>query len=368
MIATALLFAVAAASSFRHVVHMPLPAGFRPAVIATGDFDGDKRIDVALCGDNRQLLVFSGDGHGGLRATPQTADCGANPASMIAVDLDGHHHLDLAVANHDTDYLTILANDGKGRFTSRQVHVHSKPHPHTVAAADVNGDGHVDLITDSWGENRLTLLLADGHGGWQTPGTPVEIGRKPYINVVAADLDGDGHVDLVMPNAGSDTICILWGDGRRHFTHAAQSPLVAGPTPFMVAVADVNGDGRPDIVVANYSGHIDDTARDGLTWVRNDGGRHFTGYLQRVAAGVGSWRVVVGDFDGDGIADAAFTNGGANTVTVAYGWKSGLRTGVQVPVMPSPHNLAAADLDGDGRADLLAITEDRSELLVLLSR
>ena len=102
---------------------------------------------------------------------------------------------------------------------------------------------------------------------------PIEIGRKPYINVVAADLDGDGHVDLVMPNSGLDSICILFGDGHGHFTHARQSPLVAGPTPFMVAVADLNGDGRPDIVVANYSGHITDTSGDGLTWVRNDGDR-----------------------------------------------------------------------------------------------
>jgi hypothetical protein len=72
--------------------------------------------------------------------------------------------------------------------------VHSNPHPHTVAAADVNSDGHVDLITDSWEEKRLTLLLADGRSGWQSPGIPIEIGREPYVNVVAADLDGDGHV------------------------------------------------------------------------------------------------------------------------------------------------------------------------------
>jgi hypothetical protein len=368
MIVASLLFAAVTAQPFGRVVHIPLPSGFRPDSVATGDFNGDGKIDVALCGDSQQLLVLAGDGHGGLRALPQEAQCGANPTFMIATDLFGRHRADLVIANHDTDYLTILANDGRGHFSSQHVHVHSKPHPHTVAAADVNSDGHADLITDSWAENRLSLVLSNGHGGWQTPGTPIEIGRKPYINVVAVDLDGDGHVDLVMPNSGFDSICILFGDGHGHFTHAAQSPLVAGPCPFMVAVADVNGDGRPDIVVVNYSGHATDSSGDGLTWVRNDGGRHFTAFPQRLAIGRTSWRVAVGDVNGDGIADAAFINAGSNSVTVVYGSHSGLHVGAQVPTMPQPHNIALADLDGDGRADLLVITEERDELMVLLTR
>jgi FG-GAP-like repeat len=368
MIISSLLFAAAVAQPFARSVHVPLPNGFHPDSMATGDFNGDGKIDVALCGHSQQLLVLAGDGRGGLHALPQEAQCGANPTFMIATDLFGRHRSDLVISNHDTDYLTILANDGKGHFTAQQVRVHSNPHPHTVAAADFNNDAHADLITDSWAENRLTLVLSNGHGGWQTPGTPIEIGRKPYINVVAADLDGDGNVDLVMPNTGLDSICILFGDGHGHFTHAGQSPLVAGPTPFMVAVADVNGDGRPDIVVANYSGHISDTTGDGLTWVRNDGGRHFTAFPQRIAIGQGCWRVAAGDINGDGIADIAFIDAARNAVTVVYGSHTGLHAGVQVPVMQGPHNLALADLDGDGRADLMVITEERDELLVLLTR
>ena len=350
----ALLFAVAA-------VHVALPQAFRPQTFVAADFNGDGHADVALCGNDEQLLVFAGDGNGGLHAIPQDARCGANPSQMIAADLDGDRRTDIAVANHDTDYLTVLHNAGGGRFTSRRIQVHSKPHPHTVAAADANGDGHVDLITDSWAENRLTLLLADGRGGWQSPGTPIEVGRKPYINVIATDLDGDGHVDLVMPNSGFNTVSILFGDGHGHFQHAAQSPIVAGPTPFMVAVADINGDGRPDILVANYSGHIIDISRDGVTWIRNDGNRHFTAFPQRLAIGRGCWRIATGDLNGDRFADAAFINAADDTVSVVYGSATGPRPGPTLAVMHEPHNVAIAD------RSLFVITENSNELLMIRS-
>jgi VCBS repeat protein len=262
---------------------------------------------------------------------------------------------DLVVANHDTDYITFLQKMGAGAYAPRTLHVHSKPHPHTVAAADLNGDGRVDLVTDSWGENRLTLLLATGDG-WQTPGKPIDVGRKPYINVIAKDLDGDGNVDLIMPNSGFDTITILYGDGHGNFSPPEH--LVAGPTPFMVAVADVNGDGRPDILVANYSGHITDIANDGLTWLRNDGHRIFFKTPLRIR-GHGVWRVAAGDLNGDGIADAAFVNGADDTVIIAYGSKDGLQPGPGVTVMPHPHNLVIAN------HRIYVVTEERDEIAIV---
>jgi hypothetical protein len=357
----ALLVLACNASAKPFVSRVAMPAGFAPESIAAADFDGDGRVDVALCGENQQLMILAGDGRGGYRPLPQTARCGMNPSAMIAADLDGDRRVDLAVANHDTDHITVIHNDGGGRFTARPIPVHSVPHPHTVTAADVDGDRRVDLITDSWGENRLTLLLADGHGSWHSPGTPIDVGRKPYVNVVAADLDGDGHIDLAMSNSGFDTVSVFFGDGHGAFKSAAQSPIAAGATPFMIAVADVNGDGRPDIVVANYSGHITDIAGDGLTWLRNDGGRRFTAFPQRVMIGRGAWHIAAGDLDGDGIADTAFINAADHSVSIAYGSRQGPRPGFTVPVGAEPHRVAIA-----GR-ELFVITE-RDELVVVRLR
>ena len=345
-----------------------LAPGFGPEVLAAADFNGDGFPDVALCGRSERFALLAGDGRGALRDTPQDAGCGAHPTALTAADLDGDGRPDLAVANHDTDYLTILINRPDGRFIARTVHVHSKPHPHMVAAADFNGDHLADLLTDSWGENRLTLLVATSAGEWPSPGTPVEAGRAPYVNVVAADLDGDGQIDVAYPNAApssaSDTVSVLLGDGRGGFRQAPQSPLMAGPAPFMIALGDVNGDGRRDLVVANYSGHISDTARDGLTWIRNDGHGQFTPFPVRVAAGHGAWSVAAGDVNGDGFADAAIVNAADDSVAVAYGSRDGLHAGPTITVTPEPHRLVLADLDGDGRAEIFVTTESRDELVI----
>jgi hypothetical protein len=349
-----------------------LPQGFGPQVLTAADFNGDGLTDVALCGHAAAFALLHGDGHGGLRTTPQDARCGEHPSTIAAADLDGDGRIDLAVANHETDYLTVLMNATSGRFIARQVRVDSNPHPHMVATADFNRDGRMDLVTDSWSESRLTLLLATGPGAWPSPGAPLDAGRAPYVNVVAADFDGDGRSDLAFPNAAptsaSNTVSILFGDGEGHFQPGAQSPIAAGPAPFMIALGDVNGDKQPDLLVANYSGHITDTARDGLTWVRNDGSRRFSAFPTRVLAGHGSWMVAAGDVNGDGFADAAFINAGDDTVTLAYGSRDGLRAGPTVRVAPEPHRIALADLDRDGRAEILVTTEARDELTIAVVR
>lgn len=336
-----------------------LPAGFRPAALVAADFDGDGLIDLAITGESERLLILLGDGRGGLRALPERARAGKQPYAIVAADMNGDHRIDLIVANHDADHLTILFGNGRGDFSAREIKVPSKPHPHMVAAADVDRDGTMDVITDSWMENQLLIVHADGRS------TPVDVGRKPYFTVSAADLDGDGNVDLVTPNQGLGTVSILFGDGHGHFARAEQSPIAAGEEPFCAAIADVNGDRKPDIVVGNYSGHITDTARDGVTWIRNDGAHRFTAFPNRVAIGRGTYRVATGDFNGDGIADIAAANGAASDVTIVFGSRSGPRRSMSVQTMSAPHSIALADLNRDGRADLLVITEERDELLVI---
>ena len=94
-----------------------------------------------------------------------------------------------------------------------------------MATGDFNGDGSLDLVTDSWAEDRLVILFGDGDGRFATPGTYVAVGRHPYQRVRVADLNGDGRADIVSPNLEGDNVTILLGDGMGKFQQPAGSPF-----------------------------------------------------------------------------------------------------------------------------------------------
>jgi hypothetical protein len=124
--------------------------------------------------------------------------------------------------------------------------------PYSVAAADVNGDGKVDLISANLNDNTLSVLTNNGSGGFVLAAT-YTVGAQP-ISVVAADVNGDGKVDLICANENSNTLSVLTNNGSGGFA-LASSPGV-GVIPYSVTAADVNGDGKADLICANL---VDDT-------------------------------------------------------------------------------------------------------------
>jgi hypothetical protein len=343
-----------------------------PGALAGGDFNRDGKLDLAVgCGGTGDVAIFLGDGRGGLREAG-SYPAGPSPTEIAVADLNRDGNLDLAIANHGIPRVTILLGDGRGGFRpapGSPLTVRSRPHPHSIDSCDVNGDGFLDLVIDSFGENRLTLLLGDGKGGFASPGVPIDVGRKPYRNLRLADLDGDGKCDIVMPNMVERGVTILFGDGRGGFRGSEGPPIPAGPSPFAVAVGDINGDGKPDLAVANYSGHITDPSGDGLTFLLGDGRGHFR-MGPKIPTGRGSGDVAVGDVDGDGIADAVTADAGSRGVTIAYGGPNGLSPGraIVVPLGKEFWRVLLADIDGNGRADLVTANAEDHSITILMSR
>ena len=192
--------------------------------------------------------------------------------------------------------------------------------PISVAIADVNGDGKPDLVTANSVSNDVSVLLGTGTGSFGSANN-FTVGSNPQ-SVAIADMDGDGKLDLVTANAGSDNVSVLLGTGTGSF--GAATNFTVGSYPRSVAIADVNGDGKPDLVIANVGSDNVSVLLNTYAAVTSLPFQTATNF----AAGPHSISVTVGDFNGDGKPDLAVANYGTNNVSVLLGnGAGGLRGG-----------------------------------------
>ena len=126
--------------------------------------------------------------------------------------------------------------------------------PGSLALADLNGDGKFDLVVANDESSDVTILLGDGKGGFDAaPGSPFPAGKSPN-DIAVADFDGDGKPDLAFPNHDTSHVTILLGDGRGRFRPASASPVMvrSSPHPHGIAAADFDGDGHVDFAVESW--------------------------------------------------------------------------------------------------------------------
>ena len=350
--------------------------GTSPGSVAIADFNGDGKLDIVTANEQSgDASVLLGDGKGGFSpAFGSPFPAGHDPNDVTVGDFNRDGCLDLAFANHETQQLTVLLGDCRGRFAPAPhspFSVAVRPHPHGIATGDFNGDGNLDLVTDSWAEDRLELLFGDGRGGFTTPGTYVAVGKHPYQRVRAADLNGDGKTDIVSTNLEGNNVTILLSDGKGGFRQPPGSPFPCGDSPFNIAIGDVNGDGIPDLAIVNSpSSTSDRSGQDGLTILLGDGSggfRTMTG--SPLVTPKRPNMVAIGDIHGDGIADVVVSNPDSDTITIFTMSRKGsvaARSTLSVP--GHPKGLAIRDLNGDGKADIVVTNSATNTVTVILGK
>ncbi len=318
----------------------PFAVGNSPASIAIGDFNGDGIPDLAVANalDNTVTLLI-GNGSGGFTATLRSIQLpkvhrlvptGGHPRSIMVGDFNGDGNADLAVADFGGGDVTVLLGNGAAAFTPATGSPFAAgTNPFSLTVADFNGDGHADIAVANQGSNNVTLLLGDGTGGFtQAAGSPIAVGNHPN-SVTAGDFNGDGKTDLAIANNSDNTVTVLLGNGSGGFTAAAGSPFAVGMGPYSVAVGDINGDGKLDLVVAGA------TNGDVTVLLGNGSGGFVAETGSPFAAGTTSVAVAIGDFNGDGRADIAVANLGSNNVTILLG-VSGNGAATQLKITQQP--------------------------------
>src|SRR5437667_67399 len=260
------------------------------------------------------------------------------PSGIVVSDFNGDRKPDLVVSNVDSSTVSVLLGNGDGTFLPA-LNFPAGPNPWYFAVGDFNLDGKLDLAVADYGcsldcsvspSNSVSLLLGNGDGTFQ-PASQLTVGNGP-AGVAVGDFNGDGKPDLAVANLNDTAFSVLLGNGDGTF-QAAKTFSSVGSHPYFVAVGNLNRDGKPDLVITN---HLDTT----VSVLLGNGDGTFQP-VQTFPVDSDPVYVTVGDLNGDGVQDLAV----ANLHTIAISVLPG-NAGTGVPPILSGLSLNPSSVTG----------------------
>ena len=348
-----------------------LPVGIDPHAVTVADFNHDGTPDLAVVNGgssstSQSVSVLLGDGRGSFHPAVTTAvvngGAGNGNAQSVAVgDFNGDGLLDVALntAGPSGPAVEVLLGKGDGSFQSNHLILPVAQTPLSVAVGDFDGNGALDLVTAN-SNGTVSVLLGNGGGSFR-PRVDLTVGGSPH-SIAVGDFNGDGRLDVAATQQLTDTVSVLLGHGDGTFAR----PLVFAAsgqnfTPQSMALGDVNGDGKLDLVIKSVSFLDSDAFQLGVLLGHGDGTFGLP-ILQSPGTTGGDGDVALGDFNHDGRLDVAvggqaalpdglsvFTGNGDGTFGAPFQSPLRFSTGGNDPL-----GVAAADLNGDGLVDLVA--------------
>ena len=326
------------------------------ANVHIGDVNGDGHLDIMLAKGRHWGLVdriLLGDGRGGFPSAYDLGPASDKTYSGNLVDLDGDGDLDVVISNDTPDPKRIYLNDGKGRFSETDTYGRAQWSTRNAAVADVNGDKLPDIIAANRdAPERAGNYVCLNRGRGQFDDDCFMFSKESATTITPADVNRDGRVDLVVPHrdGGQSHIYLNTSAGSA----LSFSPVAFGPPDATIrssAAADLDRDDVIDIVV------IDE--KRGVFAFFGEGGGKWSAALPIGARGRTPYALMVHDVNADGTSDVIvghveapstvfFTIGSGRSFTsVDFGDSNGTAYGFDI-----------ADLDHDGRLDIAVARSD----------
>ena len=352
-----------------------LPEANEDSQIVYADFNGDGIPDLVVEDGLLSVWLGKGDGTFSIPSAQYVVDSGPNQ-ELAVYDFNGDGKLDVAQLGGSYKQLSFFSGNGAGGLHGATVlaptfdPVPTAPYNYLAAAGDLNGDGLTDVIlidvANPNGQTEIATGLSDGNGNftYQSALPPLKLINLAFIEPLTADFNKDGKQDVVLANAdGTVTVAISNGDGTFQSPVALALPTL-GCTVQYAAAADLNGDGNIDLVIA-YGGDVNcggsgDTPSGYFVALGNGNGTFqtptFTPY------GTQLYAVTIADMNGDGkldlLLDDAPFNGGTFAVDLLPGNGAGtFGAGAAVLSNYLVSQVSVSDYNQDGKPDLVLFSE-----------
>jgi len=351
--------------------------GIGPVALTAADLRNIGLPDLAVVNEiDNTITILQNQGLGTFLQVATTISLGAArttapaiaPAIASAVLTTSGFH-DLLVTDPVANTVQVLLSNGDDTFkeaTGSPITVGQEPS--SIVVGDFNADGSQDFAVTNFKDNTLSLFLGNGDGTFkQATGSPFPLPTTTTgpIAMTSGDFNSDGNLDLAIVNQTTNNVTVLLGNGNATFSLATSSPFAVGKSPVAIASADLNADGHPDLVVVNQT---DNT----ISVLLGNGDGTFTSALNSpLATGQAPTAVAIADFNGDGVPDIAVTDPQTDSVSVYLGLGQGLfAPAFELPVGTNPTAILAASLSGATLPDV-AITDNPSgtagQVTVILS-
>jgi uncharacterized protein (TIGR03437 family) len=348
--------------TFQSAVNYPAVA-FASSIVE-GDFNGDGHPDLAIA-NATSIAVLLGKGDGTFRTAIVTQGPFTSIVGLAAGDFNKDGKLDLAVSDNTNATVSILLGDGTGKFPTEYDYaagygvymagygVGTLNAVGTIFAMDLDGDGNLDVVVASGHPDVLTatpyvsdaMVVFFGRGDGTLIGPPAYHTGSGINTVAVADFNGDGKPDMA---AASGSLWILLSSGGGNFRTPVSINLGSGVSADGLAAADLNGDGKQDLVVGDFNGN-------GVYVLLGNGDGTFQAPV-RYPVGGKVTSIAIADFNGDGKPDIAVCGAYYNTGATA-GILLGNGNGTFQPIAnlsgtTNPVSLTVGDFNNDGKPDL----------------